>query len=186
MSFNRLCSTDIKKEIIKIIIQNNKSSHFYKVAKSLFNYINNYNLAVFGSIIHKMLTKSTYDIDNIDILINHRHKEKIRMGELPSDIYIKNIDKINFSKHIIGHDIIAIGKTKINFIYIDIRPSIFIAKEVPYYFLKNFYYKKHLYFMKNDFMKEMRIFGDTRDKIINKYKKRGVVFKFMFLKYYPE
>lgn len=178
MFFKREKSTDIKREIIKLISQNGYSTKNYRIGYSLYKYINKYNLAVFGSIVHRMLSKSKYNIDNMDVLIHYRHKERIRLQQLSPDVFIKNANTINFSSNIKSHDIIVIGCVRINFIYTDINPDVFVYKHVPYYFLKNFYYKKFIFQAKEDLMKEMTILPKS-DHLIKKYTKRGVKFKFI-------
>ncbi len=175
----------VKMEIEKILMQNHKTPNYKKIGESLFKYIENNNIAVFGSVIHRMLTNSTYPIDNIDILVDYRNKEKNRLHKLPKKAYFKNVNAINFSKHIVGHDIVFINRIRVNFIFIDIDPHRFISNEIPHYFLKNFYNKGKIYQVKDDIMKELRLYTDRNDPIVKKYMNRNVIFKSMIPHHNP-
>ncbi len=178
MDFICIKEDNILNEIYKIIAINDLNPKLYEVSCAIYNLIIRNGYTIFGSIIHRLITKTIYNIDNIDILIGpYDRKIKDINGCFLNRIFLKNANRYQFSKHIISHDILLINNIKINYIYINIIPYDFILAEIPHYFLKNFYFNGYIYTFKLYLMLEIRLYCNYRNKIIQKYMQRGVKFK---------
>lgn len=170
---------------IKKIINDYIKNDF--ITNELYTFINDNQLYISGSLIHKHLSESTYDIYDIDIFIeNKSYDEKLYINFfklLGLELTLSDYNNYyNFNPNIIRCLYFTDIKEliRINIIVVSMPIEEFIEFEYPFNFLKNYYYDNSIYKIADgpllsENIYEKRCLETQYHSIMQKYIDRGII-----------
>lgn len=173
---------------IKNIINDYIKNDF--MTNELYTLISENNVYISGSMIHKHLSKSSYEISDMDLYITKEEYEKINYYKLfrKINLYNKKInDKLNyyynFSKLVAKCIYFTDDQNlyTINLIIVNTKDiGKFIYEDTPFTFLKNYYYNGIMHYLTDNTLIEniydSNVLSEKYHPIINKYLRRNVKF----------
>ncbi len=151
-----------------------------RFSKTLIDCINRNNFLIIGSFVHKLLTKSDYNPNDIDIVIESKFKKQMESNFSGTNTFIKSEYIYNYTCYI---DSVYILKLipQITFIYINTDYKTFLNKGIKFDFLRCYYTNNYLYKLNNQNLMKEDITVDKMlisiyKNVIKKYNRRGVKF----------
>ena len=152
--------------------------------------LSNKNVYIYGSLIWKLLTKKSFDVNDIDIVIQDKYCYEI-MNEFENHIKKNNLYYSKYTKYGYQYSkficrtceywVVNNNKYQIvqfTIIRNDITVEDFINIQLPFKTLRNYYNQGNVYYNNDDLLTEYIPLSKVSKytKIIKKYSERGVTF----------